>query len=272
MKDSEYHTDDDAPKPQGSSILTVPAIFFIGLIIYEVTNDPAMAAMGMCLKFGTEDFRTALWLKRHDPQAGRGTVCCWLYVASGLWQTAVIGVAMVLLTVVLCELIQGQQQVQAAGNDILSLLEGAFLAIFFGFVFSTLATYIALAYARRHRVRPWLNGAVHIARRNEHWPPLYGHGNRVMILVYTTIVVTFTILVPALLIIAVLIVQGIVPGKFLAGLAVLVPLFFYLLLLPTAIFTVVNMRRDRFFADHPADCWGDDPRHTGEPELEAERP
>lgn len=268
MKDSEDDIHDDAQKPKGSSFLTLPVIFFVGLIIYEVTNDPAMAAMGMCLKFGAEDFRTAFWLKRHDPQPGRGTVCCWLYVASGLWQTAVIGIAMVVLTVVLCEFIQAQQQGQAAGNDIFSLLQGAFLAIFFGFVFSTLATYIALAYARFHRVRPWLNGAVHIARRKEHWPPLYGHGNRVMILVYTTIAVTFVILVPALLLIAVLVVQGIVPGRFLAGLAVLVPLFIYLLLLPTAIFAVVNMRRDRFFADHPAECWGDDPRHS---ELEAEK-
>src|SRR4051812_3010858 len=92
------------------SFVSWPLILAVAFIIFEVTNQPSFAALAMCLKFGWEDFRTAWWLKRPDPDRGRGRACAWLYLAGGLWQTAVIGVAMVLLTVVLVAVLQGNQQ------------------------------------------------------------------------------------------------------------------------------------------------------------------
>jgi hypothetical protein len=259
--------DRDAPRPQGS-FLTLPVLFLMAWLIFEVTHNPALAAMAMCLKFGWEDFRTALWLKRTDPERGRGAACCWLYVASGLWQTAIIGVAMALLTVVIAELIQIKQQGQ---GNLLQLFMGAVFAILFGFVFSTVSTYIALGYAHRHGVRPWLNGAVHIARRHGHWPPLYGQHNRVMILVLTTVIITFVILVPVLLILGAIVLRPIIPVPFLAGLGFVVPLFFYVVLLPASLIIVINLRRQGFFAQHPADCWGEEGLPAKNSEVENEQ-
>ena len=261
----------ETPPKQRGSFLTLPVIFVVGWIIYEVTHNPAMAAMAMCLKFGWEDFRTARWLWRTDPDRNRGRACYWLYLASGLWQTAVIGVAMVLLTVALDQVIQVQQQGAAAIGDLFSLLRGAFIAILFGFVFSSMSTYIALLSARRYGVHPWLNGSVHIARRQGHWPPLYGHRNRVMVLVVSTVIVTFLVLVPAILIVGSVILQPIVPGKILEGFLGIILLFSYVILMPASIVLLVILRRHAFFAQHPADCWGEEPLPMdGELEIASE--
>lgn len=255
MNSHENELDAPAPPSKGS-FLTLPVVFLIGWIIYEVTHQPAFAAMAMCLKFGWENFRTARWLWRTDPYRNRGKACYWLYIAAGLWETAVIGVAMVLLTVVLTGMIQAQQQGQAPNVDILSLLQGASLTILFGFVFSTAFTYVALVYAARHAIRPWLSRSVHIARRHNHWPPLYGHRNSAFVLVVTTIIVTFTFVIPACLLLGSAILKDFAPQ--LLPVAVIVPLLCYFVVLPATIFFFLNLRRRGFFAQHPADCWGDE--------------
>lgn len=154
MSSADHELENDAPPPQRGSFLSLPVILVIGLVIYEVTQQPAIAAMAMCLKFGSEDFRTAWWLLHTDPQHGRGRACCWLYVASGLWQIAVIGVAMVILAVCLDAVIEQARQGPGAGHNLDKLLFGAGFTILFGFVFSTAATYIALLYSWRCGVRP----------------------------------------------------------------------------------------------------------------------
>ena len=40
-------------------------------IIVELTHQPALGAVAVCLKFGWEDFRTARWLYNTDPQLWR---------------------------------------------------------------------------------------------------------------------------------------------------------------------------------------------------------
>ena len=248
----------DAP-PRKSSFPALPVLLVVGWIIYEVTHQPAVAAMAMCMKFGWEDFRTARWLLRTDPSRSRGRTCAWLYIASGLWQAAVIGLAMVLLSVALDQVIQANRQGPGAAVELDKLLSGAAFTILFGFTFSTVATYIALLYAWRHDVRPWLNGAVHIARRNNEWPPLYGHTNRVLVPVISTVVMTCFILLPACLAILGMILHGAIPRHFLRGLVLLGSVFSVIILLPILVVILQNLRRQRFFAEHPADCWGQEP-------------
>lgn len=248
----------ERPPPRQGSFLTLPVLFVIGWIIYEVTHQPAIAAMAMCLKFGWEDFRTAKWLLFTDPESGRGRACCWLYVASGLWQVAVIGVAMVMLTVVLSMALEVGGQQQGAPGDLLKLLLGAGFTIMFGFTFSTIATYVALLYSWKHRVRPWLSSSVHIARRRDEWPPLYGHRNRAIIPVISTLLITCFVLAPFCLITLFSILSGVLPGKLVASLAMLGSLCCIFFLLPASVIGLQNLRNRRFFAEHPADCWGDD--------------
>jgi len=260
ISDTDYDQNsvaDEAPSSRQHSILTLPLLFAVGWIIYEVTHQPTIAAMAMCLKFGWEDFRTARWLYRTDPDPGRGRACCWLYLASGLWQTAVIGVAMVIITVVLEEIVQFNQQ---GGNvDIYKLLAGAGFSIMFGFMFSTLATYIFLISCWRNRVRPWLNGAVHIARRKGEWPPLYGHRNRALVPVISTVIITCFVLVPVFLLTLSFMFRAAPLGNILRGLAALGSVCCVFLLFPASIVILQNLRSRRFFADHPADCWGEEP-------------
>jgi len=265
--DTEYRSDLDPPPAQRGSFLTLPLLLGVGWIIYEVTHQPAIAAMAMCLKFGWEDFRTARWLYRTDPDPGRGRACFWLYLASGLWQAAMIGVAMVLLTVVLEEIIEIQQR---GNGDIQKLLAGAAFTIMFGFFFSTLATYVFLISCWRNRVRPWLNGAVHIARRKDEWPPLYGHRNKVLVPVISTVIITCFVLVPFFLLTLSFMMRGAAGGNLLRGLAALGSVACVFLLFPASVIVLQNLRSRRFFADHPADCWGEEslPPHRDDDDSE----
>lgn len=255
MNGSESETS-EPPTQHFNAVLWLLVILAVGWLIYEVTHSPAWAAMAMCLKFGLEDFRTAWWLLQTDPNRGRARTCCWMHIASGLWQVAIIGVAMVILTIALVYFLQVQQG-NAAG--ILELIEGAFMAIVLGFILSTIATYIALLNAWRHDVRPWLNGAIHIARRRGEWPPLYGHQNRILVLVISTVLMTFLILMPILFAIVAAAVQPAIGRRNVPALQALGVFFSVFVLLPFSGVVIRKMRQRRFFASHPAECWGEEP-------------
>jgi hypothetical protein len=229
------HSDPDQSAerpPAQSSFLSVPLILLVGLIVFEATSKPGWAAMSLCLKFGWEDFRTAFWLHRTDPSRKRGRSCWWLYVASGLWKVGVSSFAMFVVIFIVEAVMQPGK---AQGKDLLQLLLGACLSLFFAFVFSALATLIALASAWWHDVPLWLNGSVRIARRYEEWPPLYGSHNRIGVLIATNTIFVFFALFP---------------------------------LLPLLLIWLNYMHRRRLFAKHPADCWGEEP--LPDPDLGAE--
>lgn len=267
MYDTEIENT-ETPTRHFNAVLLLLLILGIGWLIWEVTHSPAWAAMAMCLKFGLEDFRTAWWLMRTDPDSGRGRACCWLHIASGLWQVAIIGVAMVLLTVALVYFMEAKQ-----GNavGVVKLLGGAAVAIVLGFILSTVATYMALFIAWRHNVRPWLNGAIHIARRKREWPPLYGHQNRVLVLVISTALMTFAVLVPVFLTLIIAATRKAM-GRQLADVIQVMGMFASIfILLPTSGVLIRMMRQRRFFAEHPADCWGEDPLpEPQDPEMNRE--
>src|SRR5947209_11737499 len=197
----------DQPRQQ---LLTLPLILAVGWLIYEITAQPGLAAMAMCLKFGWEDIRTAGWLARHDPDRRRGRACYWLYLGSGLWKVAMTSLAMIFFIMALVAILQprGQQ-----ARQLLPMVAGAGMTLVLGFGFSALACFVALVVAWKHRVRLWLNGAVARARLRDEWPPLYGQGNRVLGLVITTVIVTCMLLVPAGLSIACAALEDALPEK-----------------------------------------------------------
>jgi hypothetical protein len=43
--------------------LTWSALAALGLLVYELTAQPALGVSVLCLKFGWNDWRTALWLR-----------------------------------------------------------------------------------------------------------------------------------------------------------------------------------------------------------------
>src|SRR5215469_8220575 len=75
-------------------------------LIYELTARPALAIVVCCLKFGWEEFRTALWLRRSDRQRGRAWACYFLYLGFGLWRVAGIACGLMLMMVPLFEILK----------------------------------------------------------------------------------------------------------------------------------------------------------------------
>src|SRR5437764_11490447 len=81
---------DTAPagRRRARRLLSWTAVVMLGLLVYEFTTSPALGAAMLSLKFGWADFRTALWLRRTDPDPDRSRACFWLYAAAGLWKVA----------------------------------------------------------------------------------------------------------------------------------------------------------------------------------------
>lgn len=153
--------------------LSWPMLFLIGWLLYELTTKPTLGAVAVCLKFGWEDFRAALWLRRRDPWGLRGRACFWLYQASGLWKVAIVAFLMSLAFVVISPIGQGAAQAPRLAA-IMDVLAWTGMATLIGLVFSLFALAYALILAWRGGLKLWASSDVHVARRHGVWPPLNG--------------------------------------------------------------------------------------------------
>jgi hypothetical protein len=170
MATEAYDPSDDAERRRWRFAVSWPLLLLFGWLLYEVTTQPALAVVTICLKFGWSDFKTAFWLRRVDPIRARGRACFWMHVASGFWKTAVTALVP-LFTLPL--LIDAFGQKPAAGNGPIVHFIGAVLTAIGGFLLSALTTAVAAALAWRHHLRLWLNRAIHRDCREDNWPPLY---------------------------------------------------------------------------------------------------
>jgi hypothetical protein len=166
---------DATPEPPRRPSLVLPALLGLGILVYELTAQPGLGAAIACTKFGWDDFLTARWLRRRDPDRNRGRASFWLFVAAGLWKTAVTGVVVMFAVAFLEATIRRNGPAPA---PIAEALFGAFVAALVGFGLSTVATALAFVGALRHRVRLWIDAAVHRDRRADRWPPVSTAGRR----------------------------------------------------------------------------------------------
>jgi hypothetical protein len=157
--------------PRRRPSLVLPALLALGLIVYELTAQPGLGAAIACTKFGWDDFLTAFWLRRRDPNARRGRASFWLFVAAGLWKTAVTGVIVMFAVAFLEGMLRQAPQPGQLPPPPSDAIVGALLVTLFGFTLSTLATGRAFMTALRHRVRLWIDSRVHRDRRENRWPP-----------------------------------------------------------------------------------------------------
>lgn len=137
-------------------------------LVFELTANPALAAVVACGKFGWNDFRTGWWIRRTDPYRARGSTCFWFLLASGMWK--ITGTAIV-LTFVLSSAVAAQQQGQPGGAQMNQLFGVLLFLMVFGPFLSTGATLLAIAFAWRMGVRIWIDRTLHWHRRNRVWPP-----------------------------------------------------------------------------------------------------
>jgi hypothetical protein len=148
-----------------------PPFTWLGLLalawlLIEITRQPALGAIAVCLKFGWEDFLTARWLYATDPHPARRRSTSWLFLAWGLWKTAVVA----FLMSVGFALVAPRNPPAALPVALWAFL-GSFLTTLVGFGLSALFTGLAVFAAWRGGVRLWLDSAVHRARRASWWPP-----------------------------------------------------------------------------------------------------
>jgi len=256
----------EEPPHRRESMLTLPVLLVLGWLIVETTHMPGLAAMTMCLKFGWEDFRTAFWLRRNDPNRGRAKACFWLYLSSGLWRVAVTAILMMILIVLLIVFLQPPQPQQnfnappqRRDHDTEGLIKGALITAALAFLLSCLATFRAVWFGLSHRVQFWLSSGVHRARRHDEWPPLYGRSNWAAVLIITVLLLSFMVISPF----AVMFVFGLLEG---AGLKVKDPIkaltfvFMYIFVAPMFILLIRDALVRRLVAEHPVSCWGTEPR------------
>jgi hypothetical protein len=176
-------------------------LVLLGCVVYELTQSPALGSVLVCLKFGWEDFLTARWLWRLDEHRWRRAALFWLYLAWGLWKTAIV--AFFLSTAFA---LVARQAAPAAIPDALRAFAGTFLLTLLCFGLSTLMTFLSFFCAWRGGVRLWLDSAAHRARRLGEWPPTpwcEGRANRLGQLVLTSLALGLLALIMLLLLVAV---------------------------------------------------------------------
>ncbi len=150
--------------------------------VAELTAHPSIGVIVLCLKFGWNDFLTALWLRRRDPDTQRGATCSWFYFSSGLWRICIWSFVLLFATLTFsvmdvfrqAQLQQPQQQAQNAELEAATCLVVWLLS-------SAIATGVTLGAVRRawtRQIKVWVSGSMTESRRRQEWPPQPSAGRR----------------------------------------------------------------------------------------------
>src|SRR4051812_13976413 len=80
-------------------LFSLPVLLLLGWLVFELTAQPALGIVVLCLKFGLRDVQVACWLRHTDPWRARGRATYQVYLASAGWK--VIGGAFLLIFVLI---------------------------------------------------------------------------------------------------------------------------------------------------------------------------
>jgi hypothetical protein len=223
-------------------------------ILFELTHNLALGAIAVCLKFGWEDFLTARWLLRNDPERWRRRGTFWLYVSWGLWKTAIVAFLMSLgFAMVAARL--APPAVPAMPEPLRAFLS-TLLTTLAGFGLSTLTTVLAVLCAWWGGARLWLDSAAHRARRLDAWPPAplcEGRSNRLSHLVLTALGLGFFVAIIGLLVTGPVWAGGFVLSM---GLSIAAPVM---------ILVLRDLISRKVGADSPYECWPEEWNDDEEP-------
>lgn len=229
--------------------LSWPMLFLVGWVLYELTAQPTLGAVAVCLKFGWADFRAAIWLRRVDPWGLRGRACFWLYLASGLAKTA--GVACGMSFAFLSVSPKGPAVQGPRWAAIMEMAAWTGLTTLAGLICATLTFGYAAVLARWGGFKLWLSRDIHRARRSNDWPPYELNiieENRLNFLLIGALLVVF--FPPAFFVL--LMMAMLVPfGDFIG--AVLGP--FLMIGVPVLVLRCKDRASRWLIASHPVECW-----------------
>src|SRR5262245_47029144 len=137
--------DSSHPQKQRVELLTWAGLLTLGWVLYELTAQPALGVIGLCLKLEWDDFRTAWWLRSRDASRRRGRTCFWLYTANGAYKAALVALVMVCGVIVVVALSGGKGK----NNHLEHVAIGSVIMLGAGLLIATLATVRALWLAWR---------------------------------------------------------------------------------------------------------------------------
>jgi hypothetical protein len=142
----------------------------VAIVVAELTAHPAIGVAVFCLKFGLNDWRTAAWLVRVDPQPRRSHTIWWFLVGSGFLK-------IFLMSSIAFPVLAGWWAAMTKQRVIQEVRVAMTIGLG-GMLFSFLVNHIGLFLASRRRVRVWLNGQLHRFREANAWPVYLGRPNR----------------------------------------------------------------------------------------------
>jgi hypothetical protein len=146
-------------------------IVLLAFLAFELTAQPAISAVVLCCKFGWNDLKTGVWLRRRDPWPARGRACSWFCWAWGLTKVALAAFVCGILVVVLEAILEGNGAGQR-GLPPHSFI-GAITLLLIAMPVETLIATVGCVVARKAQVRVWIGNPLHRARETGQWPPLF---------------------------------------------------------------------------------------------------
>ena len=234
--------------PGWTERLLMPGLFALAWLLFELTAIATLSVLVACLRFGWEDYRTAIWLRRVDPLTARAKTGFWFYLASGVWKTALMPVLAVMILSVGWGLLapRAVRMDKAAAEQVISaLMVGAAAS---GVLVLVVA--VGVFHALLGNVKIWVHPELHRSRRTNVWPPewirpVWQHDNRARAILATALIAV-TIGAPIFL------------YRTVVQFEALSEVFAVLLLVfgtPIAAAFTYAALRSRIFAHRPGQCW-----------------
>jgi hypothetical protein len=272
VEENFFPDDSGGEPPRWRRPFTWVTLVAIGWVLYELTARPALGSVAVCIKFGWEDFRTALWLRRRDPYPLRGRACFWLHLASGLFRIASVAGLMSIAFIALGHTFPARGL--AAWRDLLRVLCWTALTTFAGMSCSALSIGCAAVLAWRAGIKLWLGNETHRARQRGVWPPY--HSNHPMVNHYGSllVIVFASMAIPLFLIVFIAFVLLVVNKNpnLLNGVLALLAFFLVVVGGPIVLLWSRDLFYNRLAAKQPGECWDCGDKSSPETESMAEMP
>jgi hypothetical protein len=245
----------DEPRDRRRSAVVWGVLLTAAVVVYELTTQPGLAGLTLALKAGLRDFRTAVWLRYRDPEAGRGAAHFWLYVCSGMGLTCLAALGLLVTLFVLVGALRLRP-----GAVVLEVAKGCGLTLLATFAVSLTAGVWAAARAGVGGHRLWLSGGVHQSRRLGTWPPRPVGSNQFPALLALAACGVIFVLLPSAYAVGAAAAPNVFvrprPGANPPALIVFVVVWWATVVLLVRYW---NRLRDRLSARRPADAWPDPP-------------
>lgn len=144
------------------------ALLVIAILIFELTANPSLGVVVGCLKMSEIDVRTALWLRRVDPDPRRGRTCSWYYLTFGIIKTGIVALCALFAFFFIARCFGPLAQLPAPVNQ-----QGitAILTLFSCYVIAGFTSCVGVFSALRSGIKVWVSPVVHRSQRENRWPP-----------------------------------------------------------------------------------------------------